>query len=86
MSTTPVSPGGKAGGGVGETGSGSDNALVKYLIGVRYELEPPRTVWPTRSELFQMTRVVLVIIFLIAAYCGALDGILNLITNHIFIT
>jgi len=84
MSTTPVSTGGKASGGVGETGSSSDSALTTYLNGVRYELEPPRTVWPTRSELFQMTRVVLVIIFLVAAYCGALDGILSVLVDRIF--
>ncbi len=82
MSTTPVRTGGTA----GEAGPSSDkdNALMTYLAGVRYELEAPRTVWPTRAELFQMTRVVLVILFVVAVYCGALDGVLSFITDRIF--
>ena len=57
---------------------------MEYLAGVREELKPPRTTWPTRSELYQLTKVVLVIIFLVAAYCGALDALMSFVTDKIF--
>ena len=60
------------------------STFTEYLSGVREELKPPRTSWPTRDELFQLTKVVLVIIFLVAVYCGVLDGTLNFITDRVF--
>jgi preprotein translocase SecE subunit len=78
--TTPVRAGG-----ADPTRTGvSWGGFVEYLQGVREELKSPRTTWPTRSELFQLTKVVLLIIFLVAIYCGALDGLLSLVTDRLF--
>ena len=85
--STPARAPGPAGAVDGKSGNGSGpslEGLTDYLVGVREELKPPRTTWPTRSELYQLTKVVLVIIFLVAAYCGALDGLMSFATDKIF--
>lgn len=74
--TTAVRPG-PAGGDVP-----AGNVFFEYLQGVREELKKAQ--WPTRAELFQLTKVVLVIVFVVGAYCGALDGLLSLVTNALF--
>jgi len=56
--------------------------LMGYLRGVREELRKAH--WPTRAELFRLTQVVLALIGIVAAYCGALDALLGLGTNRIF--
>ncbi|MGC4046495.1 MAG: preprotein translocase subunit SecE [Armatimonas sp.] len=56
--------------------------FVDYLKGVREELK--KAVWPTRAELIRLTQIVLLLITIVALYCGALDSILGLITSRIF--
>jgi len=68
-----------AGGGKTSSGGGG---LFKYLTEVRAELK--KAEWPTREQLVKLTQVVLALIFIIAAYCGALDGLLGLVTNRLF--
>lgn len=60
----------------------SANRIVEYLQGVRDELKKAQ--WPDREEMIQLTKVVLVIIAVVAAFCGALDGLLSLITSRLF--
>jgi preprotein translocase SecE subunit len=72
-SPAPATPGASASSGGG---------LAEYLRGVRAELK--KAEWPSRSELFQLTRVVLLLIVIVAVYCGTLDGLLGLITNRLF--
>lgn len=73
---------------VGGTPSGADRGGSEgtgpgaYLRGVRDELK--KAVWPTRAELIRLTQVVLILITVVAAFCGALDAGLGLITDKIF--
>jgi preprotein translocase subunit SecE len=60
----------------------SGGGLMEYLRGVRSELK--KAEWPSRAELFQLTRVVLLLILIVAVFCGSLDGLLGLITNRLF--
>jgi preprotein translocase SecE subunit len=60
----------------------SASSFQEYLRGVREELLKAK--WPTRAELIQLTQVVLVLIAVVAAYCGGLDFLLGLITNRLF--
>jgi preprotein translocase SecE subunit len=57
--------------------------FLEFLKGVREELKSPRTVWPTRAELIQLTQVVLALIAAVAIYCGGLDYLLGLITSKL---
>lgn len=57
--------------------------LQEYLKGVRHELKSPQTHWPTRSELIKMTQIVLLLITVVAIYCGGLDFILSQITERV---
>ena len=82
--TTPVRATGSSAPGTEAKPGVSWAGFMEYLAGVREELKPPRTTWPTRAELFQLTKVVLVIIFLVAIYCGALDGAMSFVTDRIF--
>ncbi len=72
-SETPNPAGGKTGGGGG---------LFKYLAEVRAELK--KAEWPNREQLIKLTQVVLTLIFIVAVYCGGLDGLLGLVTNRLF--
>lgn len=74
--TNPTPPAGA------ERGANSGGGFAAYLSGVREELR--KAVWPTKTELLHLTQVVLMVIAVAAVYCGALDGVLGLITNRIF--
>ena len=54
--------------------------LGEYLHGVREELAKAK--WPTKAELYQLTKVVLGVIFAVALYVGALDMALGWITQR----
>jgi preprotein translocase SecE subunit len=56
--------------------------LIQYLKDVRVELK--KAEWPTRDQLIKLTQVVLVLIAVVAIYCGGLDGLLGLVTNRLF--
>jgi preprotein translocase SecE subunit len=60
----------------------SAGGLMEYLRGVRTELK--KAEWPTRAELIRLTQVVLVLITIVAIYCGGLDFLLGLVTNKLF--
>lgn len=45
--------------------------LVKYLKGVRAELMRVR--WPSRSQVFKLTVIVILMTTIVALYLGALD-------------
>jgi preprotein translocase subunit SecE len=62
--------------------AGKGGGLVKYLGEVRAELK--KAEWPTREQLVKLTQVVLTLIFIVAVYCGGLDGLLGLVTNRLF--
>jgi len=59
------------------------NGLGGYLQGVRSELK--KAEWPTRPELIRLTQVVLLLIGIVAVYCGAMDAVLSFITDKIFV-
>jgi len=40
--------------------------------------------WPTREELIKLTQVVILLILLVAAYCGSIDFVLGMITDRLF--
>lgn len=65
-----------------ETKTGESFSIVQYLKEVQIELK--KAEWPTRTELIRLTQVVLTLIFIVAVYCGGLDGLLGLITNRLF--
>ncbi|MBC8137862.1 MAG: preprotein translocase subunit SecE [Fibrella sp.] len=56
--------------------------IGRYLSEVQVELK--KAEWPTRAELIRLTQVVLTLIFIVAVYCGGLDGLLGLVTNRLF--
>ena len=56
--------------------------LGRYLSEVQTELK--KAEWPTRAELIRLTQVVLTLIFIVAVYCGGMDGLLGLVTNRLF--
>jgi preprotein translocase SecE subunit len=56
--------------------------FVEYLKGVREELK--KAVWPTPAELIRLTQIVLLLITVVAVYCGALDSLLGTLTGRIF--
>lgn len=56
--------------------------FVEYLKGVREELK--KAVWPTREELIRLTQIVLLLIAIVALYCGALDAVLGVLTSRLF--
>ena len=58
------------------------NSIVEYLRGVRAELK--KAEWPSRAELIRLTQVVLLMLFIVAVYCGVLDSLLSLITHNLF--
>lgn len=62
--------------------SGGGFNLGRYLSEVQIELK--KAEWPTRAELIRLTQVVLTLIFIVAVYCGGLDGLLGQITNRVF--
>jgi preprotein translocase SecE subunit len=51
--------------------------IVEYFNGVREELKPPKTHWPDRAEMIRLTQVVLILITVVAAYCGGMDYLLT---------
>lgn len=55
---------------------------IQYLRDVNAELK--KAEWPTRAELIRLTQVVLILIAVVAAYCGSLDAILSLISGKLF--
>jgi preprotein translocase SecE subunit len=59
------------------------NGLGGYLQGVRSELK--KAEWPSRAELIRLTQVVLILIAIVALFCGGLDAILSLVTDRIFV-
>lgn len=60
----------------------SAGGFMEYLRGVRSELK--KAEWPSKAELIRLTQVVLVLITIVAVYCGGLDFLLGLVTNKLF--
>ena len=56
--------------------------IVQYLREVNAELKKAQ--WPTRAELIRLTQVVLLLIAVVAAYCGTLDGLLSMVSDRLF--
>ncbi len=65
-----------------DTAAGAANGLTEYLQGVRSELK--KAEWPSKAELLRLTQITLILIAIVAAYCGGLDALLSLITNRLF--
>lgn len=55
----------------------------EYLKGVRHELKSPQTHWPSRPELIKMTQIVLLLILVVAIYCGGLDFLLSQLAERV---
>ena len=55
----------------------------EYLKGVRHELRAPQTHWPSRPEMIRLTQVVLLLITVVAIYCGGVDFILAELTKRL---
>jgi len=60
----------------------SGQGLLQYLRDVRMELK--KAEWPTRAELIRLTEIVLILIVVVAVYCGVLDGALSFVTGRLF--
>jgi preprotein translocase subunit SecE len=56
--------------------------IVTYFNETRTELK--KVTWPTRQELQQSTRVVIIATFLVTAFIGVVDQILSRIVNLVF--
>ena len=78
--TSTPAPSGPAGASVPVT---SGAGLMEYLRGVRSELK--KAEWPDRAEMIRLTQITLILIAIVAAYCGGLDALLSLITNKLFL-
>lgn len=59
------------------------NRLQEYLKGVRHELRAPQTHWPSRAELIRLTQIVLLLITVVALYCGGIDFLLAQLTQRL---
>lgn len=55
----------------------------EYIKGVRHELRPPQTHWPSRPEMIRLTQIVLLLIAVVAVYCGSIDFILAELTKRL---
>lgn len=64
------------------TADAPKGGFIQYLNDVAAELKKAQ--WPTKEELLRMTQIVLVLIAIVAAYCGLLDALFALITKPIF--
>ena len=64
------------------TTTSTAGGLMEYLRGVRAELK--KAEWPSRAELIRLTQVVLLMLFIVAVYCGVLDSLLSLLTHNLF--
>lgn len=60
----------------------SSQGIVQYLQDVRSELK--KAEWPSRAELIRLTEIVLILIAVVALYCGGLDALLSLVTTRLF--
>jgi|GEM_PF-5058045 len=60
----------------------SGKKVQEFFEGVKRELRLAE--WPSRADLIRLTQVVLVLITIVALYCGGLDYLLSLITNKLF--
>ena len=82
VSTKPSPPPGPAGRKteLGPQRRPSAAGLGEYLRGVREELAKAK--WPTRAELYQLTKVVLGVIFAVALFVGTLDMALGWVTQR----
>jgi preprotein translocase subunit SecE len=56
--------------------------IVTYFNETRTELK--KVTWPTRQELQQSTRVVIIATFLVTAFIGVVDQILSSIVKLVF--
>jgi len=56
--------------------------LKAYLLETKVEIK--KVTWPTRQELKDSTRVVIIASFLLTVFIGAVDLILNRIVKLIF--
>ena len=59
------------------------SGFQEYLKGVRYELKSPQTHWPSRPEMIKMTQIVLLLITVVAIYCGGIDFVLSQFTARV---
>ena len=57
--------------------------FLQYLRDVSAELK--KAEWPSRAELIRLTQVVLILIAIVALYCGTLDAILSFFSDKLFI-
>lgn len=57
------------------------NKVLNYFKEVRAELK--RVVWPTRTNVMQMTVNVIVISLIVGAYLGGLDYVFTSVTQSI---
>ncbi len=55
------------------------NKLIQFIREARIELK--KVNWPTRKELIDSTKVVLLTSFLLAAFIGAMDFLLSQLIN-----
>lgn len=75
--TTPTRPGP----GNRRTGRApSLSGMGDYFRGVIEELRKAH--WPTRAEMIRLTQIVLMVIFIVAVYVGAMDAVLSWITER----
>lgn len=57
--------------------------VQEYLKGVQHELKSPQTHWPSRPEMIKMTQIVLLLIAVVALYCGGLDTLLTQLAERV---
>ncbi|MDH3975988.1 MAG: preprotein translocase subunit SecE [Deltaproteobacteria bacterium] len=55
---------------------------IEYINEVKAELK--KVTWPTRKETISSTYVVLVVVVVISAFLGAVDGVLAWLVKEIF--
>ena len=60
----------------------SAGGVVQYVREVGAELK--KAEWPSRAELIRLTQIVLILITIVAVYCGSLDAILSFFSDKLF--
>jgi len=55
---------------------------IEYFSEVKAELK--KVTWPTRKETISSTYVVLIVVVVISAFLGAVDGVLAWLVGEIF--
>jgi preprotein translocase subunit SecE len=56
--------------------------IIEFIAGAKAELK--KVAWPSRKELYDSTRVVIIASLILAVFIGAIDYLFSFLVNLIF--